>query len=83
MRGLMRFIRSSRLLTAGAIAFAVTLAAALAAFLCDRLGFGVPWLLSGLHAVFALSELTAAVSLAAADIRDDIRRLGGGIDGVG
>lgn len=51
MRGFMRFIRSSRLLTVGAIAFAVTLAAALAAFLCDRLGFGVPWLPSGLHAV--------------------------------
>lgn len=42
MRGFMRFIRSSRLLTVGAIAFAVTLAATLAAFLCDRLGFGIP-----------------------------------------
>lgn len=54
MRGFMRFIRSSRLLTVGAIAFAVTLAATLAAFLCDRLGFGIPWLLSGLHAVSVL-----------------------------
>lgn len=36
MRGLMRFIGLGRLLTVGAIAFAVTLAAALAAFLCDR-----------------------------------------------
>lgn len=44
MRGFMRFVRSSRLLTVGAIAFAVTLAAALAAFLCDRLGVGVLWL---------------------------------------
>lgn len=42
MRGLMRFIGLGRLLTVGAIAFAVTLAAALAAFLCDRPGFGVP-----------------------------------------
>lgn len=44
MRGFMRFVRSSRLLTVGAIAFIITLAAALAAFLCDRLGVGVPWL---------------------------------------
>lgn len=42
MRGLMRFIGLGRLLTVGAIAFAVTPAAALAAFLCDRPGFGVP-----------------------------------------
>ena len=38
MRGFMRFVRSSRLLTVGAIAFIITLAAALAAFLCDRQG---------------------------------------------
>ena len=55
MRGFMRFVRSSRLLMVGAIAFIITLAAALAAFLCDRLGVGVPWLPSGLHAVSALS----------------------------
>lgn len=36
MRGFMRFVRSSRLLMVGAIAFIITLAAALAAFLCDR-----------------------------------------------
>ena len=36
MRGLMRFIGLGRLLTVGAIAFAVTLAAALAAFLSGR-----------------------------------------------
>lgn len=83
MRGLMRFIGLGRLLTVGAIAFAVTLAAALAAFLCDRLGFGIPWLLSGLHAVSVLGGLTAAFSLAAADVRDDIRRLGRSIDGAG
>ena len=59
MRGFMRFVRSSRLLMVGAIAFIITLAAALAAFLCDRLGVGVPWLPSGLHAVSALSGLTA------------------------
>lgn len=41
MRGFMRFVRSSRLLMVGAIAFIITLAAALAAFLCDRLGVGV------------------------------------------
>lgn len=62
MRGFMRFVRSSRLLTVGAIAFIITLAAALAAFLCDRLGVGVPWLPSGLHAVSALSGLTAGAS---------------------
>lgn len=83
MRGFMRFVRSSRLLMVGAIAFIITLAAALAAFLCDRLGVGVPWLPSGLHAVSALSGLTAAFSLAAADVRDDIRRLGRSIDGAG
>lgn len=80
MRGFMRFIRSSRLLTVGAIAFAVTLAATLAAFLCDRLGFGIPWLLSGLHAVSVLGGLTAAVTLTAADIRNDIRRIGRNIE---
>ena len=62
MRGFMRFVRSSHLLTVGAIAFIITLAAALAAFLCDRLGVGVPWLPSGLHAVSALSGLTAGAS---------------------
>lgn len=62
MRGFMRFVRSSRLLMVGAIAFIITLAAALAAFLCDRLGVGVPWLPSGLHAVSALSGLTAGAS---------------------
>ena len=41
------------------------LAAALAAFLCDRLGFGVPWLPSGLHAVSVIGGLVAAFSLAA------------------
>lgn len=44
MHGFIRFIKSSRLLTVGAIAFIITLAAALSAFVCDRLGFGVPWL---------------------------------------
>lgn len=74
MRGLMRFIGLGRLLTVGAIAFAVTLAAALAAFLCDRPActrsarYGGP---------------AAAFSLAAADVRDDIRRLGRSIDGAG
>ena len=62
MRGFMRFVRSSRLLMVGAIAFIITLAAPLAAFLCDRLGVGVPWLPSGLHAVSALSGLTAGAS---------------------
>ena len=62
MRGFMRFVRSSRLLMVGAIAFIITLAAALAAFLCDRLGVGVPWLPAGLHAVSALSGLTAGAS---------------------
>ena len=62
MRGLMRFIGLGRLLTVGAIAFIITLAAALAAFLCDRPGFGVPRLPSGLHAVSALSGLTAGAS---------------------
>ena len=62
MRGFMRFVRSSRLLMVGAIAFIITLAAALAAFLCDRPGVGVPWLPSGLHAVSALSGLTAGAS---------------------
>ena len=80
MRGFMRFIRSSRLLTVGAIAFAVTLAATLAAFLCDRLGFGIPWLLSGLHAVSVLGGPTAAVTLTAADTRNGIRRIGRNIE---
>lgn len=80
MRGFMRFIRSSRLLMVGAIAFAVTLAAALAAFLCDRLGVGIPWLPFGLHAVSVLGGLTAAVTLTAADIRNDIRRIGRNIE---
>lgn len=80
MRGFMRFIRSSRLLTVGAIAFAVTLAATLAAFLCDRLGFGIPWLPFGLHAVSVLGGLTAAVTLTAADTRNDIRRIGRNIE---
>lgn len=62
---------------------AVTLAAALAAFLCDRPGFGVPRLPSGLHAVCAICGPVAAFSLAAADVRDDIRRLGRSIDGAG
>lgn len=65
MRGFMRFVRSSRLLMVGAIAFIITLAAALAAFLCDRLGVGVPWLPSGLHAVCAICGPVAAFSLAA------------------
>lgn len=80
MRGFMRFIRSSRLLTVGAIAFDVTLAATLAAFLCDRLGVGIPWLPFGLHAVSTLFGLTAAVTLTAADIRNDIRRIGRNIE---
>ena len=42
--------------------FENALDAALAAFLCDRLGVGVPWLPSGLHAVSALSGLTAGAS---------------------
>lgn len=83
MRGFMRFVRSSRLLMVGAIAFIITLAAALAAFLCDRPGFGVPRLPSGLHAVCAICGPVAAFSLAAADVRDDIRRLGRSIDGAG
>lgn len=83
MRGFIRFIRSSRLLTVGAIAFIITLAAALMAFVCARLGFGVPWLPSGLHVVSASGGLVAAFSLAAADIRDDIRRLGRSIDAAG
>lgn len=83
MRGFMRFIRSSRLLTVGAIAFAVTLAAALAAFLCDRLGFGIPWLPSGLHTVSAICGLVVTFSLAAANVRDDIRRLGWSLDEAG
>ena len=61
MRGFMRFVRSSRLLMVGAIAFIITLAAALAAFLCDRLGVGVPWLPSGLHAVSALSGCVCSI----------------------
>ena len=80
MRGFMRFVRSSRLLTVGAIAFIITLAAALAAFLCDRLGVGIPWLPFGLHAVSVLGGLTAAVTLTAADIRNDIRRIGRNIE---
>lgn len=83
MRGLMRFIGLGRLLTVGAIAFAVTLAAALAAFLCARLEFGVPWLPSGLHVVSVSGGLVAAFSLASVDIRDDIRRLGRSIDAAG
>lgn len=83
MHGFIRFIKSSRLLTVGAIAFIITLAAALAAFLCDRLGVGVPRLPSGLHAVCAICGPVAAFSLAAADVRDDIRRLGRSIDGAG
>ena len=39
-----------------------TRAAALMAFVCARLGVGVPWLPSGLHAVSALSGLTAGAS---------------------
>lgn len=80
MRGFMRFVRSSRLLMVGAIAFIITLAAALAAFLCDRLGVGIPWLPFGLHAVSVLGGLTAAVTLTAADIRNDIRRIGRNIE---
>lgn len=83
MRGLMRFIGLGRLLTVGAIAFAVTPAAALAAFLCDRPGFGVPRLPSGLHVVSVSGGLVAAFSLASVDIRDDIRRLGRSIDAAG
>lgn len=60
-----------------------TRAAALMAFLCDRPGFGVPRLPSGLHAVCAICGPVAAFSLAAADVRDDIRRLGRSIDGAG
>lgn len=80
---MMRFIGLGRLLTVGAIAFIITLAAALAAFLCDRPGVGVPRLPSGLHAVSAICGPVAAFSLAAADVRDDIRRLGRSIDGAG
>lgn len=43
-----------------------TRAAALMAFVCARLGFGVPWLPSGLHVVSASGGLVAAFSLAAA-----------------
>lgn len=80
---MMRFIGLGRLLTVGAIAFAVTLAAALSAFVCARLEFGVPWLPSGLHVVSVSGGLVAAFSLASVDIRDDIRRLGRSIDGAG
>lgn len=83
MHGFIRFIKSSRLLTVGAIAFIITLAAALSAFVCARLEFGVPWLPSGLHVVCAICGPVAAFSLAAADVRDDIRRLGRSIDGAG
>lgn len=83
MHGFIRFIKSSRLLTVGAIAFIITLAAALSAFVCDRLGVGVPWLPSGLHVVSASGGLVAAFSLASVDVRDDIRRLGRSIDGAG
>lgn len=83
MHGFIRFIKSSRLLTVGAIAFIITLAAALSAFVCARLEFGVPWLPSGLHAGCAICGPVAAFSLAAADVRDDIRRLGRSIDGAG
>lgn len=57
-----------------------TRAEALAAFLCDRLGVGIPWLPFGLHAVSVLGGLTAAVTLTAADIRNDIRRIGRNIE---
>lgn len=65
MHGFIRFIKSSRLLTVGAIAFIITLAAALAAFRGSRSG------------------LVVAFSLAAANVRDDIRRLGWSIDEAG
>lgn len=80
MHGFIRFIKSSRLLTVGAIAFIITLAAALSAFVCARLEFGVPWLPFGLHTVSVLDGLTAAVTLTAADIRNDIRRIGRNIE---
>ena len=83
MHGFIRFIKSSRLLTVGAIAFIITLAAALSAFVCARLEFGVPWLPSGLHVVSVSGGLVAAFSLASVDIRDDIRRLGRSIDAAG
>lgn len=60
-----------------------TRAAALMAFVCARLGFGVPWLPSGLHVVSASGGLVAAFSLASVDIRDDIRCLGRSIDAAG
>lgn len=37
-------VSDGNLLVTGAIAFIITLFAALSAFICDRLGFGVPWL---------------------------------------
>lgn len=83
MHGFIRFIKSSRLLTVGAIAFIITLAAALSAFVCARLEFGVPWLPSGLHVVSVSGGLVAAFSLASRHIRDDIRRLGRSIDAAG
>lgn len=83
MHGFIRFIKSSRLLTVGAIAFIITLAAALSAFVCARLEFGVPWLPSGLHVVSVSGGLVAAFSLASVDIRYDIRCLGWIIDEAG
>lgn len=40
----------------------------------------LPWLPFGLHAVSVLGGLTAAVTLTAADIRNDIRRIGRNIE---
>lgn len=75
-----RFIKVSRLLTVGSIAFVITLVSALSAWVSGRLGVGVPWLPFGLHTVSVLDGLTAAVTLTAADIRNDIRRIGRNIE---
>lgn len=76
-------VSDGNLLVTGAIAFIITLFAALSAFVCARLEFGVPWLPSGLHVVSVSGGLVAAFSLASVDIRDDIRRLGRSIDAAG
>ena len=83
MHGFIRFIKSSRLLTVGAIAFIITLTGGLSALVGARVELGVAGHRCGLHVVSVSGGPVAAFSLASVDIRDDIRRLGRSIDAAG
>ncbi len=80
MHGFIRFIKSGRLLTVGAIAFASHPGRGAGGVPLRPAGLRRPEAPSGLHAVCAICGPVAAFSLAAADVRDDIRRLGRSVD---